>query len=100
MIRISTKQRLSGGKQMLLGISKRGDAYLRTLLFHGAQVIIHFAEKKAEPDSWLRKLIARRSKNVAVVALANKNARIIWALLAKGTAFHHNHSTVSAATVE
>jgi len=94
------KQRSSGGKQMLLGISKRGDVYLRTLLIHGARAVIRFAEKKAEPDSWLRKLIARRNKNVAVVALANKNARIIWALLAKGTAFHHNHSTVSAATVE
>ncbi len=94
------KQRSSGGKQMLLGISKRGDAYLRTLLFNGARAVIRFAEKKAEPDSWLRKLIARRNKNVAVVALTNKNARIIWALLAKGAAFHHNHSTAAAATVE
>lgn len=93
------KQRSSGGKQMLLGISKRGDAYLRTLLIHGARAVIRFAGKKAEPDSWLRKLIARRSKNVAVVVLANKNARIIWALLAKGAAFRHNHTTVAAAAV-
>jgi len=93
------KQRSSGGKQMLLGISKRGDAYLRTLLIHGARAVIRFAEKKAEPDSWLRKLIARRNKNVAAVALANKNARIIWALLAKGAAFRHNHATAAAATV-
>lgn len=93
------KQRSSGGKQMLLCISKRGDAYLRTLLIHGARAIIRFAEKKAEPDSWLRKLIARRNKNVAAVALANKNARIIWALLAKGATFHHNHTTAAAATV-
>ena len=72
---------------------------MRTLLIHGARAVIRFAEKKAEPDSWLRKLIARRNKNIAVVALANKNARIIWALLAKGTAFRHNHATAAAATV-
>lgn len=83
--RLAPKQRSSGGKQILLGISKRGDTYLRTLLIHGARAVIRFAEKKAEPESWLSKLIMRRNKNVAAVALANKNARIIWALLAKGT---------------
>ncbi len=77
------RQHSSGGKQNLLGISKRGDTYLRTLLIHGARAVIRFAENKAEPDSWIRKLMARRNKNVAAVALANKNARIIWALLAK-----------------
>ena len=85
------KQHSSGGKQILLGISKRGDTYLRTLLIHGARAVIRFAERKAEPESWLRKLIARRNKNVAAVALANKNARIIWALLVKDTAFHPNY---------
>ena len=82
------KQCSSGGKQLLLGISKRGDTYLRTLLIHGARAVIRFAENKAEPESWLRKLITRRNKNIAAVALANKNARIIWALLAKDTTFH------------
>ena len=72
------KQRSSGGKQILLGISKRGDTYLRTLMIHGARAVIRFAENKAEPESWVRKLMARRNKNVAAVALANKNARIIW----------------------
>ncbi len=91
------KQRSSGGKQILLGISKRGDTYLRTLLIHGARAVIRFAEKKAEPENWLRKLIMRRNKNVAAVALANKNARIIWALLAKDTIFHPNHSSVAPA---
>ncbi|SET57617.1 Transposase [Nitrosomonas marina] len=76
------KQCSSGGKQTLLGISKRGDTYLRTLLIHGARSVIRFAENKAEPESWLRKLIIRR----------NKNARIIWALLAKGTTFRPNHA--------
>jgi len=89
------KQRSSGGRQMLLGISKRGDIYLRTLLIHGARAVIRFAERKVEPENWLRKLIMRRNKNIAAVALANKNVRIIWALLAKNTTFRPNH--VSAA---
>jgi transposase len=85
------KQCSSGGKQLLLGISKRGDTYLRTLLIHSARAVIRFAENKTESQSWLRKLIMRCNKNVAAVALANKNVRIIWALLAKGTTFHPNH---------
>ena len=93
------KQRSSGGKQLLLGISKRGDTYLRTLLIHGARAVIRFAENKAEPESWLRKLIMRRNKNIAAVALANKNARIIWALLAKDTTFHPNHASAANAAV-
>jgi len=81
------KQNSSGGKQNLLGISKRGDTYLRTLMIHGARAVIRFAEKKAEPESWMRKLMTRRNKNVAAVALANKNARIVWALLAHERTF-------------
>lgn len=81
------KQHSSGGKQNLLGISKRGDAYLRTLLIHGARAVVRFAETKVEPNQWLCQLMGRRNKNIAAVALANKNARIIWALLAKGTTF-------------
>ncbi len=91
------KQCSSGGKQILLGISKRGDTYLRTLLIHGARAVIRFAENKEEPESWLRKLMARRNKNIAAVALANKNARIIWALLTQGTTFHHNRATTAVA---
>jgi transposase len=81
------KQNSSGGKQNLLGISKRGDTYLRTLLIHGARSVINASEKKAEPESWLRKLMGRRNTNVAAVALANKNARVVWALLAHGRIF-------------
>lgn len=91
------RQHSSGGKQNLLGISKRGDTYLRTLLIHGARAVIRFAEHKAAPESWLRKLLARRNKNVAAVALANKNARIIWALLAKGTTFRLDHTSAAFA---
>jgi transposase len=86
------KQNSSGGKQNLLGISKRGDTYLRTLMIHGARAVIRFAKNKADPDSWLRKLMARRNKNVAAVALANKNARIVWALLAHDRMFRPDYT--------
>ena len=85
------KQHSSGGKQALLGISKRGDTYLRTLLIHGARAVIRVAENKAEPNQWLCKLIGRRNKNVAAVALANKNARIVWALLTKDKAYEQDY---------
>ena len=78
------RQHSSGGKPTLLGISKRGDAYLRTLLIHGARAVIRVAQSKADQASgWLAKVLARRNKNVAAVALANKNARIVWALLVR-----------------
>ena len=93
------KQNSSGGKQVLLGISKRGDTYLRTLLIHGARSVIRYAENKAEPDGWLRKLMARRNKNVAAVALANKNARIIWALLAHDRTFRPDYTAAKTAAV-
>ena len=93
------RQNSSGGKQVLLGISKRGDTYLRTLLIHGARSVIRYAENKAEPDSWLRKLMARRNKNVAAVALANKNARIIWALLAKDRMFRPDYTAATTTAV-
>jgi transposase len=76
------RQHSSGGKSALLGISKRGDTYLRTLLVHGARAVIRVAENKPSyAESWLARLIGRRHHNVAAVALANKNARIVWALL-------------------
>ena len=81
-------QHSSGGKQVLLGISKRGDTYLRTLLVHGARAVVRTAKTKIAagvlPPSWLHKLMERKHANVAAVALANKNARIVWALLAHG----------------
>lgn len=76
------RQHSSGGKSTLLGISKRGDSYLRRLLIHGARAVIGVAEgKRGYAESWLAGLIGRRNPNVAAVALANKNARIVWALL-------------------
>lgn len=75
----------SGGKTNLLGISKRGDTYLRTMLIHGARSVL--LSLKRHPDragGWLARLADRRNHNIAAVALANKNARIAWALLAHG----------------
>lgn len=76
------RQHSTGGKPTLLGISKRGDCYLRTLLIHGARSVVRVVEQQANhANQWLAGLMRRRNKNVAAVALANKNARIIWALL-------------------
>jgi len=77
------RQSGTGGRVKLLGISKRGDPYLRTLLIHGARSVVNQGSRpgRAMPR-WLRELLARRPKNVAIVALANKIARTIWALLA------------------
>jgi len=90
------KQRSSGGKQTLLGISKRGDAYLRTLLIHGARSAILAAQRKAGESGWLHNLLQRRCPNIAAVALANKNVRIAWALLAHDREFEPDYSPVLA----
>jgi transposase len=83
---LTPRQHSSGGKDRLLGISKRGDAYLRTLLIHGARAVLRVSETKNDSlNCWLQKLCSRRNKNIAAVALANKNARIIWAILTKKT---------------
>lgn len=68
-------------------MSKRSDAYLRTMLIHGARSVIYRATQRADAESWLVKLINRRNKNVAAVALANKTARIVWALIARDRQF-------------
>ncbi|MHB8169810.1 MAG: IS110 family RNA-guided transposase [Thermoleophilia bacterium] len=78
-------QNSSGDKRRLLSITKRGDRYLRTLLIHGARAVISNAAEKSDPRSvWLNGIKERRHRNVAAVALANKNARILWALLTSG----------------
>jgi transposase len=83
---LTPRQHSSGGKERLLGISKRGDAYLRTLLIHGARSVLKVSAKKTDSlNCWLQNLCDRRNKNIAAVALANKNARIIWAILTKKT---------------
>jgi transposase len=92
------KQDSSGGKPKLLGMSKRGDAYLRTLLIHGARSAIQAAQRSANPNAWLAGLLARRHPNVAAVALANKNARTIWALLAHEREFRPDYMPRLATT--
>jgi transposase len=81
-------QHSSGGKSKLGGISKRGDSRLRTLLIHGARAVVKTCVHKTDRRSlWVKALVGRRNKNIATVALANKNARIIWAMLAREEAY-------------
>lgn len=91
------RQHSTGGKQTLLGISKRGDAYLRKLLVHGARALAYYARKKADSNNWLYKLINRKHMNIAIVAQANKTARIVWALLAHGREFRPDYALKAAA---
>ncbi|MGZ8295162.1 MAG: IS110 family RNA-guided transposase [Telluria sp.] len=77
-------QHSSGGKERLGGISKRGDTYLRTLLIHGARAALNVCANKDDARSrWAQSLATRRNRNIATVALANKNARIAWAVLSR-----------------
>jgi transposase len=85
---LTPREHSSGGKQRLGGISKQGDTYLRTLLIHGARSALRAAANKDDPRSrWVSALAARRNKNIATVALANKNARIAWAILSRDEAY-------------
>ncbi|PHV11975.1 IS110 family transposase, partial [Chitinimonas sp. BJB300] len=86
-IGITPRQHSSGGKERLLGISKRGDSYLRAMLIHGARSVIRMAKAKDKTDrlsQWVMSLAQRRHPNVAAVALANKTVRIAWAMLRTG----------------
>ena len=95
------RQHSSGGKQTFLGVSKRGDAYVRTLLIHGARsVIYHLSLKpdKLKDSAWISALLTRRNKNVAAVAMANKTARIVWAMLAHERSYEVNVPVAGVAT--
>jgi len=87
----------TGGEVRLLGISKRGDRYVRTLLIHGARAAVNSAISKSKPktdrrSSWIQRLVKERGYNRATVALANKNARIIWALLSRDDTYNPNYA--------
>ncbi len=85
-IGLTPRQHSSGGKDRLLGISKRGDVYLRTLLVHGARSVVSQAKHKDDRLSrWVTSIAQRRHPNVAAVALANKTARMAWAMLRNET---------------
>ena len=87
------KQHSSGGKPTLLGIGKRGDTYLRTLLIHGARAVIRVAKRPSNhAGDWLARLLHRRNPNGVAVALANKNARRVWALLAHDREFQPDYA--------
>ena len=88
---LTPRQRSTGGKPVLLGISKRGDSYLRQLLIHGARSVLRCAGKhKDRRRKWALQVEHRRGRNIAGVALANKNARNAWALLAQDVDFQHS----------
>ena len=92
------RQHSTGGKERLLGISKRGDVYLRQLLIHGARSVLRVAEHKDDPlCRWATALKTRRHPNVAAVALANKLARIAYAILTTGQAYDPNSARSIAA---
>lgn len=84
----------TGGKVRLLGISKRGDTYLRTLLIHGARAVLTHAK---EPSAWVQEISKRRPSNVVTVALANKMARTIWALLAHDRQYERSYVSIKSA---
>lgn len=83
---LTPRQHSSGNRQLLLGISKRGDSYVRKLLVHGARSVVYRARRKIDKRSlWINQIAERRGKNKACVAVANKNIRIVWAMLTKET---------------
>ena len=88
------RQHSTGGKDRLLGISKRGDRYLRCLLIHGARSVVRqclYRKKTDARSRWLQRLLERRHRNVATVALANRMARTAWAVLRTGRPYAENH---------
>jgi transposase len=90
---LTPKQHSSGNKQRLLGITKRGDSYLRSLLVHGARSAVYNARHKEDRLSrWITSLTARRHANVAAVALANKTVRMAWAMLKNETHYQPDHA--------
>ncbi|KVU31151.1 transposase [Burkholderia ubonensis] len=88
------KQTGSGGKVNLHGISRRGDTYLRTLLIHGARSVLTHTK---EPGPWVEQMKQRRPMNVVIVALANKMARMIWAVLAHERPYRNDYVSVKPA---
>ena len=87
------RQHSTGGKPTLLGISKRGDTYLRTLLIHGGRTVVRVAGKHQDKrNTWVTQLEGRRGKNISAVAVANKNARVAWALLSNKTSYQASAS--------
>src|SRR6202000_3304827 len=89
------KQTSSGGKERLGGITKQGNRYLRQLLVVGALAVVRYAERNGTRRPWLVQLLARRTTKVATVALANKTARMVWAIMTNGESYRE--PTIAAA---
>ena len=90
---ITPRQHSSGNKDRLLGISKRGDAYLRTILIHGARAVVSQAKHRDDPLSrWCTDIAQRRHPNVAAVALANKTVRMAWAMMQNNTDYDPDYA--------
>ena len=92
------RQDSTGGKQKLGPISKQGDRYLRRILVVGAHAVLRRAKQNPEKYPWLTQLLARRPFKVVAVALANKMARMAWALLAKGGTYYRARALVTVVT--
>ena len=91
------RQYSTGGKAKLLGISKRGNVYLRKVLIHGARAaVLRIKRDRAPIGTWLDALDARAPKNVVVVAMANKLARIAWAVLSSGEDYRPTATAIPA----
>lgn len=90
-------QHSSGGKAKLLGISKRGDSYLRCLLVHGGRSLFYSGTRSSakRPDPWIEQLKARRHANVVSLAIANRNARIAWSVMANGHSYEAQRRQVA-----
>ena len=96
-IGLTPGQHSSGEKERLLGISIRGDAYLRCLLVHGARSAMRTAKDKDDRLScWIMSLQDRRHANVASCAMANKMVRMAWAMMTRGVDYDPNYNVVSA----
>ena len=96
---LTPRQRSSGGKNNLGGITKRGDTYLRTLLIQGAKSAVMTAHRRHDKiSSWVVALRERSGWQKAAVALANKNARILWAMFTRGLEFDARHVSVKPGT--
>ncbi|SDM84725.1 transposase, partial [Afipia sp. GAS231] len=90
-------QKSSGGKERLGRISKMGDKYLRKLLIVGMTALVRRAKQNPEGDPRLADLLARKPTRVATVAMANKTARIVWAIMARGEIYRPGHRPALAA---
>ena len=95
---LTPRQHSTGGRDRLLGISKRGDPYLRRVLVHGARAVVYRAKGRDDGLSrWINALASRKHANVVAVALANKTARVAWAISAGGVTYDPSEITATRA---